>query len=81
MCVPWTTEEEGSFKLNSTARDEEDEVQEVRPSHPMGRDQAKRKEKAATSSASSANGVDVEALSKLMVNDPYNVQKGQNMIE
>nr|GEV13832.1 RNA-directed DNA polymerase, eukaryota, nucleotide-binding alpha-beta plait domain protein [Tanacetum cinerariifolium] len=34
---------EGSFNLNNTAVDEEDEVQEVRPSRPMGRDQEKGK--------------------------------------
>ncbi|GJS41602.1 pullulanase 1, chloroplastic isoform X1 [Tanacetum coccineum] len=32
---------EGNFNLNSMTRDEEDEVHEVRPSRPMGRDQAK----------------------------------------
>ncbi|GKB11755.1 hypothetical protein Tco_0845678 [Tanacetum coccineum] len=52
----------------------------------MDRDQAKRNEKSATSSTSTATGVDVEALVKLMVNeyamvnDPYNDQKSPNMI-
>nr|GEX98597.1 hypothetical protein [Tanacetum cinerariifolium] len=48
------------------AGDEEDKVRKVCPSHHMGRDQAKRKGKAVTSSASF---VDVEVLAKLMVND------------
>ncbi|GJU14527.1 hypothetical protein Tco_1142493 [Tanacetum coccineum] len=60
---------------------EENEVWEVRPSRPMGRDQAKRKGKMVMSSIYLASGVDLEALDRLMVNDPYNVQKGQNLIE
>ncbi|GJS31868.1 hypothetical protein Tco_0492488 [Tanacetum coccineum] len=47
----------------------------------MGKDQAKRKGKAGTSSASLAIGFDVESLAKLMVNDPYNVPKGKNMTQ
>ncbi|GKD46520.1 hypothetical protein Tco_1271165, partial [Tanacetum coccineum] len=52
---------------------------------PIGWDQAKRKWKAGTSSASSTTGFNVKSLAKLMVNeyaivnDPYNVQKGQDM--
>nr|GEW80953.1 hypothetical protein [Tanacetum cinerariifolium] len=78
---------EGSFNLNSMNGDEEDEVEEVRPSRPIIRDQAKRKGKAGTLSASSTTGVDVESLAKLMVNEyptvseRYSVQKGQNMTE
>nr|GFC82637.1 hypothetical protein [Tanacetum cinerariifolium] len=54
----------------------------------MGRmDKVKRKGKSATSQASSAAGVDVEALTRLMVNeyamvnDLYNVQRGRNLTE
>nr|GEW18718.1 hypothetical protein [Tanacetum cinerariifolium] len=53
----------------------------------MGRDKAKRKGKAWTSSTSSTTGSNVESLAKLtvndyaMVNDPYTVQKGLNMIQ
>nr|GEY61713.1 hypothetical protein [Tanacetum cinerariifolium] len=43
---------EGGFNLNSTTRDEEDELREVRQTRPMGRDQAKRKGKARTSPTS-----------------------------
>ncbi|GKA61516.1 RNA-directed DNA polymerase, eukaryota [Tanacetum coccineum] len=76
---------EGNFNLNSTTRNEEDEVQEVCPSRLMGRDQAKRKRKVGTLSTSSTISFDVESLAKLtvkeyaMVNDPYNVQNGHNM--
>ncbi|GJZ49878.1 hypothetical protein Tco_0604068 [Tanacetum coccineum] len=45
---------EGSFTLNNTAGDEEDEVEEVRPSRPIIRDRAKRKGKTTMLSASSA---------------------------
>ncbi|GKF34225.1 hypothetical protein Tco_0107425 [Tanacetum coccineum] len=78
---------EGSFDLNTTTGDKDDEVHEVRPSRPMGMDQAKRKGKAATMSTSSAVGVDVKELARLMINeyamanDPYNVQKGHNLTE
>ncbi|GKD37397.1 hypothetical protein Tco_1257604, partial [Tanacetum coccineum] len=71
---------EGSFNLNSTTEDKEDEVHDVRPSRPMGRDQAKRKGEAPMSPPSSADGVDV-VNEYAMVNDPCNVQRGQNMIE
>ncbi|GJU20692.1 hypothetical protein Tco_1154034 [Tanacetum coccineum] len=54
---------EGSFDLNTTAGDEEDEVEEVRPSRSIGRDRAKRKRKAGTSSASSTTRFDVKSLS------------------
>ncbi|GKA20123.1 hypothetical protein Tco_0700112 [Tanacetum coccineum] len=57
----------GSFSLNNTPWDEEDEVHEVRPSRPMGWDQAKRKWKAGTSSASSTTGFNVKSLAKLMM--------------
>nr|GEV56063.1 hypothetical protein [Tanacetum cinerariifolium] len=50
-----------------TTKDEEDEVQIVRPSRPMGRAQAKRQRKA-MSLASSAASVDIEALGRLKVN-------------
>ncbi|GJZ41970.1 hypothetical protein Tco_0588856, partial [Tanacetum coccineum] len=66
---------------------EEDEVQKVRPSRPTGTEQAKKKEKAGASSASSTTGFVVESLAKLMVKEyatvkeSYNVQKGQNMTE
>ncbi|GJR13112.1 RNA-directed DNA polymerase, eukaryota [Tanacetum coccineum] len=59
----------GSFNLNSTAGDEEDDVQKVHRSRPIARDQGKRKAKAETSSAGLANAFDVELLAKLMVND------------
>ncbi|GJZ60769.1 hypothetical protein Tco_0616585 [Tanacetum coccineum] len=59
---------DGSFNLNSSAGDEEDEVQEVHQSHPIGRDRAKRKAKARTSSAGSTNTFDGESLAKLMAN-------------
>ncbi|GKE20486.1 hypothetical protein Tco_1431998, partial [Tanacetum coccineum] len=79
---------EGNFNLNTMVEDEEDEVQEIRPSHPMSRDQAKRKGTWVTSSASSAAaGLNVEALARLMVNeyvvvnDRYNIQKGLNLTE
>nr|GEW57195.1 hypothetical protein [Tanacetum cinerariifolium] len=50
-------------------------------------DEAKRKEKGGTLTASSAANFNVEALARLMVNeyamvnDPYNVHKGQNLTE
>nr|GEZ83978.1 hypothetical protein [Tanacetum cinerariifolium] len=56
---------EGDLNLNTIAGDEEDEVHKVRPSHPMSRDQAKRKWKGTTSST---DGVDLETFSRLMVN-------------
>ncbi|GJY42950.1 hypothetical protein Tco_0431163 [Tanacetum coccineum] len=62
---------EGSFNLNSTAGDKEDKAHEVRPTRPMGRDQAKRKGKEATLSASSATIVDVETLARLTVNEYF----------
>ncbi|GJZ62383.1 hypothetical protein Tco_0618520 [Tanacetum coccineum] len=69
---------EGTMILNSTSG-EEDEVREILPSRPVGREQAKRKGKAMTSSASSAAGVDVEALTRLMgqrvCNDQRPVQR------
>ncbi|GJR34221.1 hypothetical protein Tco_1209905 [Tanacetum coccineum] len=74
-----------SFNFNATVEDEEDEVQEVHQSRPIGIDQAKRKAKAGTSSASSAHAFNVESSAKLMANeyamssDPYNVQKAQEM--
>ncbi|GJX47537.1 hypothetical protein Tco_0272727 [Tanacetum coccineum] len=57
------TKESGecSFNLNTMAGDEEDEVEEVCRSRPIGTNQAKRKRKAETSSTSSIS-VDVEAL-------------------
>nr|GEV24509.1 hypothetical protein [Tanacetum cinerariifolium] len=54
---------------------------------PIVRDQAKRKEKAGTSSTSSVNAFDVEFLAKLMTNeyamarDPCKVLKGREMSE
>ncbi|GJR76644.1 hypothetical protein Tco_0089009 [Tanacetum coccineum] len=78
---------ESNFNLNIMVGDEKDKVQEVRPSHPMSRDQAKRKGKGVTSSASSTTGLNVEVLARLMVNeyvvvnDLYNIQKGQNLTE
>nr|GFC73777.1 hypothetical protein [Tanacetum cinerariifolium]GFC73819.1 hypothetical protein [Tanacetum cinerariifolium] len=60
---------EGSFNLNIAAVDEENEVQEVCPRRPMGRDQAKREGKGATSSTSSAFGADVKVLARLIVNE------------
>ncbi|GJS42274.1 hypothetical protein Tco_0567317 [Tanacetum coccineum] len=69
--------EDGNFYLNNTAGDEE-----VRPRRPIGRDRAKRREKAGTSATSSTTGFDVESLAKLMVKEyaivtkPYSVQKG-----
>ncbi|GJU22380.1 hypothetical protein Tco_1155722 [Tanacetum coccineum] len=77
---------EGSINLNTTVWDEEDEVEEVRGSRPIGIDQAKRKAKAG-SSAGSTNAFDVELLAKMMANeyvmasDPYNVQKGKEISE
>ncbi|GJZ08137.1 hypothetical protein Tco_0542420 [Tanacetum coccineum] len=76
---------EGHFNLNTTAKDEEDEVHEVHPRRPMGRDQAKKKGKGVTSSTSSATAVNVEALARLMVNeyamanDPYKVQRAKTL--
>ncbi|GJZ00178.1 hypothetical protein Tco_0517607 [Tanacetum coccineum] len=78
---------EGSINLNSTVGDEEDEVREVRRSRPIGRDQAKRKAKAGSSSVGSANAFDVESLAKMMTNEyvmasnPHIVQKSQEMTE
>nr|GEX81618.1 hypothetical protein [Tanacetum cinerariifolium] len=77
---------EGSINLNTTVEDEEDELEEVRRPRPIDCDQAKRKAKAA-SSADSTNAFDVELLAKMMateyvmVSDPYNVQKSQEMLE
>ncbi|GJR25180.1 RNA-directed DNA polymerase, eukaryota [Tanacetum coccineum] len=84
----FNTKESGeeSINLNTTVGDEaENEVEEVRRPKPMDRDQAKRKMKAG--SASSASSFDVEALAKMMANeyvmanDPYNIQKNQEMSE
>nr|GEV44833.1 hypothetical protein [Tanacetum cinerariifolium] len=67
---------EGNLNLNTIAGDEEDEVHKVCPSHPMSRDQVKRKWKGTTSSI---DGVDLETFPRLMVNayamvnDPYNI--------
>ncbi|GKC83460.1 RNA-directed DNA polymerase, eukaryota, reverse transcriptase zinc-binding domain protein, partial [Tanacetum coccineum] len=60
---------EGSINLNSTVGDEEDEVQEVRPRRPIGRDQAEQKAKPRSSSAGSANAFDLEPMAKMMAND------------
>ncbi|GKC20354.1 hypothetical protein Tco_1022504 [Tanacetum coccineum] len=58
---------EGSINFNTTIGDEEEnEVEEVRRPKPMGRDQAKRKMKAALESSTSS--FDVEALAKMMAN-------------
>nr|GFA22066.1 hypothetical protein [Tanacetum cinerariifolium] len=46
---------DGGFNLNNTVGDEEDEVQEVHPSRPIDRDQAKRKAKAGMSPAKPGN--------------------------
>ncbi|GKC41534.1 hypothetical protein Tco_1059256 [Tanacetum coccineum] len=61
--------EEGSINLNSTVGYKEDEVHEFRRSRPIGIDQAKRKAKAGSSSAGSANAFDVESLAKMMANE------------
>ncbi|GKA66225.1 hypothetical protein Tco_0766033 [Tanacetum coccineum] len=79
--------EERSINLNTTVGGKEDEVHEFRRSRPSGIDQAKRKAKAGSSSAGSANSFDVESLAKMMANgyvmasDLYNVQKSQEMSE
>ncbi|GJX38182.1 hypothetical protein Tco_0251485 [Tanacetum coccineum] len=77
---------EGSINLNTTIENEEDEVEEVCQSRPIGRDQAKRKAKVG-SLAGSTSAFDVESLVKMMANgyvmasDLYNVQKSQKMSE
>ncbi|GJZ66912.1 RNA-directed DNA polymerase, eukaryota [Tanacetum coccineum] len=81
--------EEGSINLNTTVGSEDEneveEMEEVRRPRPMGRDQAKRKMKAA--STSSASFFDVADLAKMMASeyviasDPYNIQKKQEMSE
>ncbi|GKF59709.1 RNA-directed DNA polymerase, eukaryota, partial [Tanacetum coccineum] len=58
---------EGSINLNTTIGDEEDEVEKVCQSRPIGRDQAKRKAKVG-SLAGSTNAFDVESLVKMMAN-------------
>nr|GEW13973.1 hypothetical protein BVC80_1833g150 [Tanacetum cinerariifolium] len=78
-----------SSTLNTTVRSEDEneveEVKEVRRPRPMGRDQAKRKMKAG--STSSTSSFDVAELAKMMdieyvmVGDPYNIQKKQEMSE
>ncbi|GJY91475.1 putative ribonuclease H-like domain-containing protein [Tanacetum coccineum] len=51
-CDKWNSGEVlRRWQLNSTTRDEKDKVEEVRRSRPIGRDQAKRKVKARSSSA------------------------------
>ncbi|GJU91224.1 carbonyl reductase [NADPH] 1-like protein [Tanacetum coccineum] len=80
---------EGSINLNTTIGSEDEneveEVEEVRRPRPMGRDQAKRKMKAG--STSSASSFDVAELAKMMASeyvmasDPYNIQKKQEMSE
>nr|GEU53362.1 hypothetical protein [Tanacetum cinerariifolium] len=80
---------EGSINLNTTVgTEDENEVEEVEEIHrprPIGRDQAKGKMKAG--SASSASSFDVAELEKMiaseyvMVSDPYNTQKKQEMSE
>ncbi|GJY71368.1 hypothetical protein Tco_0475071 [Tanacetum coccineum] len=60
---------EDNFNLNTTAGDKEDEVEDVRPSCSIGKDRAKRKGIAGTSSTSSTTGFDAKSLAKLMVND------------
>ncbi|GKB53773.1 RNA-directed DNA polymerase, eukaryota [Tanacetum coccineum] len=78
---------EGSINLNTTVGSEDEneveEVEEVRRPRPMGRDQAKRKMKATSSTSS----FDVAELAKMMASeyvmasDPYNIQKKQEMSE
>nr|GEZ24539.1 hypothetical protein [Tanacetum cinerariifolium] len=75
---------EGSINLNTTVGDEDEhKVEEVCRPKPIGRDQAKRKMKAG--STSSATSFDVEALAKMMASDyviasdSYNIQKNQEM--
>nr|GEY20670.1 ribonuclease 1 [Tanacetum cinerariifolium] len=80
---------EGSINLNTGVRtkdeNEMEEVHEVRRPKPMGRDQAKRKMKGG--SASSASSFNMRELAKMMaseyvmVSDPYNTQKNQEMSE
>ncbi|GJR71502.1 hypothetical protein Tco_0083867 [Tanacetum coccineum] len=76
---------EGNINLNNMVGDEEDEMEEVRRGRPMGRDQAKKKEKAGMSSASSTTSFDVEKLTKLMAiehamaSDPYNAKKDKGV--
>nr|GEY39620.1 hypothetical protein [Tanacetum cinerariifolium] len=80
---------EGIINLNTTIGSEDEneveEVEEVRRPRPMGRDRAKRKMKAG--STSSASSFDVAELAKMMTseyvmaNDPYNIQKKQEMSE
>ncbi|GKE11784.1 hypothetical protein Tco_1415335, partial [Tanacetum coccineum] len=62
-CGTWN-----SGELLERVGDEEDEVHEVRRSRPMGKDQAKKKAKAGSSSTGSANAFDVESLAKMMAN-------------
>ncbi|GKA91261.1 RNA-directed DNA polymerase, eukaryota [Tanacetum coccineum] len=55
-CDKWNSGEvPRRWQLNSTTRDEKDKVEEVCRSRPIGRDQAKRKVKARSSSAGSTN--------------------------
>nr|GEW27509.1 hypothetical protein [Tanacetum cinerariifolium] len=78
-----------SINLNTTVESEDEneveEVEEVRRPKPMGRDQAKRKMKAG--STSSASSFDVAELAKMMASDyvmasdPYNIRKKQEMSE
>ncbi|GKC11575.1 ribonuclease H-like domain-containing protein [Tanacetum coccineum] len=80
---------EGSINLNTTVGSEDEneveEVEEVRRPRLMGRDQAKRKMKAG--STSSTSSFDVAELAKMMASeyvmasDPYNIQKKQEMSE
>ncbi|GJS89590.1 glutathione S-transferase T3-like protein [Tanacetum coccineum] len=77
---------EGSINLNTTiGSEDENEVEEVRRPRPMGRDQAKRKMKAgSTSSASSFNVAELAkmmAIEYVMASDLYNIQKKQEMSE
>ncbi|GJU44157.1 hypothetical protein Tco_1201423 [Tanacetum coccineum] len=62
---------EGNFNLNNTTRDEEDEVHEVRPSRPMGRDQAKSKGKRRHRRHLQQLALMVNEYAT--TNDPYNV--------
>nr|GEU50738.1 UBN2 domain-containing protein [Tanacetum cinerariifolium] len=58
----------GSINLNSTVGDKEDEVQEVHQSHPIVRDQEKRKAKAGSSSTCSTNAFNVGSLAMIVEN-------------
>ncbi|GJY77333.1 hypothetical protein Tco_0482449 [Tanacetum coccineum] len=77
-------DEEDEAEDGYQKKEKKDEAEEVCRSHPIGKDEAKRKDKVVTSLRSSTTSFDVGASAKLMANryvmtnDPYNATKGMS---